>query len=133
MSKGKILIVEDEEDISDILSEMLKFFGYTVTVIADGVDAWCEVTSTEYDLVLTDLRLPGIDGMELLTKMRLHGLKTPVLIVSGIDLRGSRATLNKLGRCDTVQKPFKMEELEDKIARLINNFKRQKSKHKHSR
>jgi DNA-binding response OmpR family regulator len=130
MSKGAILIVEDEKDISDILEEMLNLFGYKTYAIADGNDAWRLLSSKEYDLILTDLRLPGIDGMELLTRMRLHDLKTPVLIISGVDLSGHRAALSKLGRCDSIQKPFKMEDLRDKLSRLINNSKQQKSKHK---
>ncbi len=132
MSKGAILIVEDEKDISDILEEMLNLFGYKTFAIADGNKAWQSLSSKEYDLILTDLRLPGIDGMELLKRMRLHDLKTPVLIISGIDLSGHQAALRKLGQCDSIQKPFKMEELQDKIARLINNSKQLKAKHKHS-
>jgi DNA-binding response OmpR family regulator len=134
MSKGAILIVEDEKDISDILEEMLILFGYKTAAISDGLDAWRLLSSKEYDLILTDLRLPGIDGIELLTRMRLNGMKTPVLIISGIDLRGHRAALAKLEQCDTIQKPFRMDELQGKIARLINSSKQRepKAKHKHN-
>jgi DNA-binding response OmpR family regulator len=133
MSKGMILVVEDEKDIADILGEMLEYFGYTISTASDGIDAWCLVSGKEYDLILTDLRLPGMDGIELLTKMRLHDIKTPVLIISGVELQGRLSAINKLGPYDTIQKPFKMEDLKEKMVRLLNNSKQQqKTKPKNS-
>lgn len=133
MSKGAILIVEDEKDIADILQEMLEYFGYSVTTSDDGIDAWCLVSGKEFDLILTDLRLPGMDGIELLTKMRLHDIKTPVLIISGVELQGRLAAISKFGPYDTIQKPFKMEDLKDKMVRLLNvGIKQQKTKPKNN-
>ncbi len=130
MSRGKILIVEDEKDISDILEEMLTLFGYTVSAIGNGLEAWRLVSQKEFDLVLTDLRLPGIDGIELLTKMRLHGIKSPVLIISGVDLQSRRAILNKLGPYDSIQKPFKMEDLNDRLTKLLKDARQNQPKTK---
>ncbi len=130
MSRGRILIVEDEKDISDILEEMLALFGYAVTAIGNGLEAWRQVSQKEFDLVLTDLRLPGIDGIELLTKMRLHGIKTPVLIISGVDLQSRRAVLNKLGPYDSIQKPFKMEDLNDRLSKLLKDARQNQPKTK---
>jgi two-component system response regulator TctD len=128
----KILIVEDEKDIADILGEMLELFGYNVTSVSDGIDAWCNISATDYDLILTDLRLPGMDGIELLTKMRVHDIRTPVLIISGVELQGRLPEISKLGPFDTIQKPFKMEDLKEKLTHLRQNVKQQKPKHKHN-
>jgi DNA-binding response OmpR family regulator len=133
MSKGAILIVEDEKDIADILGEMLEYFGYSITTAADGIDAWCLVSGKEYDLILTDLHLPGMDGIELLTKMRLHDIKTPVLIISGVGLQGRLAAISKFGPYDSIQKPFKMDDLKEKMVKLLQAASKQlKTKSRHN-
>jgi two-component system, OmpR family, response regulator TctD len=127
----KVLIVEDEKDIADILGEMLELFGYSIWVVSDGIEAWCQITAREYDLILTDLRLPGMDGIELLTKMRVHDIKTPVLIISGVELQGRVPAINKFAPFDLIQKPFKMEDLKEKLTRLLRDYKPQpQPKHK---
>ncbi len=131
MSKGTILIVEDELDIADILGEMLQLFGYNTIAVSDGIDAWCQVSAKEFDLVLTDLRLPGMDGIELLTKMRLHDIKTPVLLISGVDLQGRLSISGNMGLIDTIQKPFKIDDLKEKIIALLKNSKPHQNKTKH--
>jgi DNA-binding response OmpR family regulator len=131
MSKGTILIVEDENDIVDILGEMLEFFGYTPTAVSNGIDAWRQVSAKEYDLVLTDLHLPGMDGIELLTKMRLHDIRTPVLLISGVDLQGRLSTSGNLGQVASIQKPFRIDDLKGKIITLLKNSKPHQNKTKH--
>jgi len=125
----RVLIVEDEKDIADILGEMLELFGYSVSAVSDSIDAWRQISASNYELILTDLNLPGMDGMELLTMMRVHDIKTPVLIISGVELEGRVQAISKLGPFDTIQKPFKMGELKEKLAGLLRESKQQ-PKHK---
>ena len=126
---SRVLIVEDEKDIADILEEMLELFGYSVSAVSDGLDAWSQISASDYELILTDLHLPGMDGMQLLTKMRVHDIKTPVLIISGVELQGRVPAISKFGPFDTIQKPFKMGDLKEKLAGLLRDYKQQ-PKHK---
>jgi len=108
---NRILIVEDETRISSFLEKGLRAAGYTTTVVADGEDAALMADDREFDLLVLDLGLPGIDGHEVLRRIRAAGQRMPVIILTA--RRSVDETVAGLegGADDYVTKPFRFEEL----------------------
>lgn len=119
MAQGSILIVEDEKDVQDVLAEIVTLFGYDVSLMSDGAEAWAMIQRESFDLIITDLGLPGMDGSELLRNMRAHGIATPVLVVAGVDFDRSDLDIKNISDCAFVQKPFKINDMGSKINDLI--------------
>jgi DNA-binding response OmpR family regulator len=128
MPSKSILIVEDEKDVRDVLAEIVAMFGYEITVLSDGDEAWKEVASAKYNLIITDLGLPGLDGGELVTAMRLNGIMTPVLIIAGVNSEKSGVDCGKVANCAFIQKPFKIGDIEDKIKELLRDSEEELTK-----
>jgi len=102
-----ILIVEDDQDINDLIAKNLKLVGHTYTQVFDGLEAIKIATENNFDLILLDIMLPGMDGFEVIKKIP----HAPVIFItakSGLDYK-----LNglKLGADDYIVKPFEMLEL----------------------
>ncbi|MBS6952034.1 MAG: response regulator transcription factor [Enterocloster asparagiformis] len=115
----RLLIVEDEEDMQEALCYGLRRRGYAVDAVGDGAEAagLCEIN--DYDLVVLDLNLPGMDGMEVLEHIRSLGKPTRVLILSArSELADKLAGLDG-GAGDYLTKPFHFEELEARIRVLL--------------
>lgn len=115
----KLLIVEDEEDLQEALCYGLRKCGYAVDATGDGADAveLCEIN--EYDLVVLDLNLPGLDGMEALRQIRLLGKPTKVLILSARSEIDDKIEGLDQGASDYLTKPFHFRELEARIRMLL--------------
>jgi CheY-like chemotaxis protein len=82
MSKGRILVVDDEANARTALAELLSDEGYTVETAADGFKALGKAAETAPDLVLTDLKMPGMDGVELLRKLKADDADAVVLVMT---------------------------------------------------
>ena len=78
----RILIVEDEKSLCDTIAKGLRLDGYEVDSCFDGDNAWDMILSETYDLIILDLNLPGMDGMEILRNIRKEDIETNVLILS---------------------------------------------------
>jgi len=131
MAQGTILIIEDEQDVLDVLCEMVTLFGYTVARASDGILAWEMIRRANYDLVITDLGLPGMDGVELVKSMRANSLNVPVLVIAGIDFDKSDLEIKRASNCDFIQKPFKMKDIKEKISQLLKGKEQASQKTKH--
>lgn len=115
----RILVVEDETDLREAIAEGLRIDGYAVDTCGDGNAAYELIYVENYDCVILDLNLPGMDGLELLEKVRKKNQELKVLILSA---RGSVADKVKgldLGANDYLAKPFDFEELEARIRSLL--------------
>jgi len=124
MTQLSVLIIDDEEDIRDVLAEIVALFGYRATLLSNGLDAWKRISSEDFDLIITDLGLPGMDGIELLKKMRTVAIETPVLIITGV---GFESKFEEIAGClcwDYLQKPFTMDTLRAKITKLTKPNKK---------
>jgi DNA-binding response OmpR family regulator len=108
---NRILIVEDETRISSFLEKGLGAAGYATTVVGDGEDAVLLADDTDFDLLILDLGLPGLDGQEVLRRIRAAGQRMPVIILTA--RRSVEQTVAGLegGADDYVTKPFRFEEL----------------------
>lgn len=113
---GRILIVDDETPVLDVLSEYFATQGYTVETAANGTDALAAVQRTRPDLVLLDVRMPGMDGVEVLRRLRQldQGLAV-IMVTANEDVVLARETL-KIGAFDYVSKPFDFRYLDRAVA-----------------
>ena len=115
----RALIVEDEPDLARILHDGLTEEGYAVDLSMDGEDGLWRTTTIDYDVVVLDLGLPILDGLEILRRMRSGGRDTPVLILTARDGVRERVLGLDLGADDYLVKPFAWEELLARIRALL--------------
>lgn len=120
----KILLIEDDADISRFISKGLKEAGYTVDVLADGDMGLEYALSGLYDAMVMDIMLPGKDGLAVLSEMRNAGVETPVLILSARRSVDDRVKGIKIGGDDYMVKPFEFAELLVRIEALIRRGNR---------
>jgi DNA-binding response OmpR family regulator len=107
----RLLIVEDSDILRNNLARGLGRAGHVVDTSADGLDGKWRAETGHYDVIILDLNLPGLDGMDLLTEMRETGGKVPVLILTARDALDQRVTGLRGGADDYLVKPFDFEEL----------------------
>ena len=115
----RILLVEDNDDLAFGLRATLEFEGYEVDVVGDGREASTRIAEFEPSLVLLDLMLPGLDGYEVLSRLRNTGSKTPVLILTARGEEADVLTGFDRGADDYVTKPFSTAELLARVRALL--------------
>jgi DNA-binding response OmpR family regulator len=108
---NRILIAEDEARLASFLEKGLKANGYATTTVADGPSAVALARDEDFDLLILDLGLPGLDGMTVLRTLRGQGRRLPVLILSARDDLQDKVSGLEHGADDYVTKPFRFEEL----------------------
>ncbi len=118
---SKILIAEDEVLMLKALEFKLKKDGYQVDVASDGRQAMDKVRENTYDLILTDIMMPFVGGMEILSYIKNDPIKnaTPVLLISAVGLENIVLEGFRLGADDFIYKPFNLNELSVRIKRYI--------------
>ncbi len=107
----KLLLAEDERELSNALVAILKHSSYTVDAVYDGQDALDYILSSEYDGIILDIMMPGLEGTEVLKKIREKGISTPVLFLTAKSEIDDRIKGLDLGADDYLTKPFDMGEL----------------------
>jgi DNA-binding response OmpR family regulator len=125
---GLVLLVEDNRGISEMVGEFLERRGYSVDYAADGVTGLHLAVSNSYDVVVLDLMLPGMDGLDVCRKLRQEAKKsTPVLMLTARDTLEDKVTGLDAGADDYLVKPFEVKELEARVRSLIRRDRRQVS------
>ncbi len=114
-----ILIIDDEPDLLEKLAQVLVKEKYTVDTASDGKQALDKIWNDQYDLILLDIMLPYIDGLEILKEMRTSGVGTPVLMLTAKGDVDDRVAGLNLGADDYLAKPFSIAELLARIKALI--------------
>ncbi len=115
----RLLIVEDEEDLAGALAKGLRRQGYAVDLALDGMEG-LELTETyEYDLLILDLNLPGVDGLEVCRRVRASQPQLPILILTARGHTSDLVTGLDLGADDYVSKPFHWNELLARVRALL--------------
>lgn len=117
--KMKLLLVEDEEELAAIISKGLRKSGYAVDNAYDGEEALYFYEVNEYDLIILDLNLPKLDGLEVLNKMRKRDSSIKVIILSARSDIEDRVIGLDMGANDYLIKPFDFKELEARIRMLL--------------
>ncbi len=117
-----ILVVDDEENIRRTLIESLAALGYQAVGVADGNQALKEIESNAYDLVISDIRMPELNGIELLNAVRRNFPNLPVVIITAYPLAypEERATLE--GAAGYIAKPFRINQIDKLLSRIFYNF-----------
>ena len=116
----KILIIEDEESIASFVKRGLEEAGYRVDAVGDGTQGWEAVFAQTYDLLILDIIMPGIDGLEFCRRYRRQfGTATPILMLTALVLAEEVARGLEAGADDYLRKPFKWVELEARVANLL--------------
>jgi two-component system response regulator PilR (NtrC family) len=115
----KILVVDDEQSLREVLSIMLKRTGYAVTSVADGEEAIELLNRDIFDLVITDLRMPKIDGLEVLRAAKSASPETVVLIITAFASADSAVEAMKQGAYDYLTKPFQVDEVQLSIRNAL--------------
>lgn len=115
----RILVVEDEMDLCDTIAEGLEIDGYAVDTCYDGEEAYVLIATETYDLVVLDLNLPGMDGIDILTEVRKQNKEVKVLILSARASVADKVIGLDTGANDYLAKPFEFEELEARIRSLL--------------
>jgi two-component system OmpR family response regulator len=114
----RILIAEDDTIIADGLSRSLRQGGYAVDWAPNGLDTEAALQTTTYDLLILDLGLPKLSGLEVLRRLRARNSQLPVLILTALDGTGDRVKGLDLGADDYMAKPFELAELEARVRAL---------------
>ena len=115
----RVLIVEDEKDLALQLKTILEDEKYTVSTVFDGNSALDKILAEDFDLIILDIMLPGIDGFKILKFMRDEEINTPVLVLTAKDEDEDKVKGLDLGADDYLTKPFSQIELLARIRAIL--------------
>jgi DNA-binding NtrC family response regulator len=111
----KILVVDDENRIRSLLSEILSSEGFEVSMARDGQDSLDQMARSCFDLVITDIQMPNLDGMAMLRRMKKAGRKEKVIIMTGSGLGRDLSGEDVPPVVSRLQKPFRMDRFLDVV------------------
>ncbi|NOQ76636.1 MAG: response regulator, partial [Methylococcaceae bacterium] len=126
MTNQSILVVDDEAKMRRLLEIMLTQMGYVVYQAADGQEALDFLNNQAVDLVITDLRMPKIDGIELLRQLRERNNEVSVIVVTAYGTVETAVDTMKYGACDYIVRPFELEAVEASVKRALKLSKVQR-------
>ena len=118
--EAKVLLVDDEEDFLETLSSRLKMRGLKVSAVTSGEQAVSEAKEQEYDAIILDLSMPGLDGLETLKRIKADNPNAEIIMLTGHGSIQSGIEAMKLGAGDFLQKPVELSELMTKIGEAKN-------------
>ena len=119
MNERRVLVVDDEANMRRVLEIMLSRRGFRTLSASDGQDALEQLAETPVDLVVSDLRMPGINGIELLRRLRDAGNPVPLIMITAQGTIESAVEAMRLGACDYLLRPFDVETLDLAIQRVF--------------
>jgi len=115
----RILVVDDDPYIADLVSAALRYEGFEVQVVGTGRDALAAAAGTRHDLLVLDVMLPDMEGLEVCRRLRMDGAHVPVLFLTARDATEDKVTGLTVGGDDYVTKPFSLEELVARIRAVL--------------
>jgi len=115
----RILVVEDERKLSELIVRALKAERFAVDTAHEGKAAWMLIETYDYDLVILDLMLPGIDGGEILRRIRRKNVHVPILVLTARDAMDEKVRQFEAGADDYLTKPFAFAELVVRVKALL--------------
>jgi len=119
MSQAKILVVDDDKNIRKTVSMALESLDYFVHTAFDGKDAMLQLTGDKYDMIITDLKMPGMNGMELLEQAIAKYPEIRIVLISAHGTVDNAVEAMKLGAVDFLQKPFTPKELRNLVYNVL--------------
>ena len=119
MNKLRILVLDDEPIVGKRLKPALIKSGYDVTVVATGAEALRLIDEIAYDIVVADIRMEGVDGLEVLRHARAHSPRTRIIMITGFATVELAREALTMGAFDFIAKPFKLDDLRRTILRAV--------------
>jgi two-component system OmpR family response regulator len=119
----KVLVIDDEPGVRELISEALSLSEITAVQAADGLEALSFLRRERFDLLILDINMPKLDGLDLLEKLRTEGMSVPVLMLSA---RADKTDINqglRIGADDYLTKPFSIEELVLRVKAILRRSK----------
>ena len=120
-NQKNILIVDDDMSVRTIFSSILRKEGYRVTAVKNGYEAIKAIDEDNFDLALVDLRMPGLDGIQVLEKIKNRRPRTRVIIYTGYGSVEDEAEAMRKGAVDYLNKPFSSHELKAGVKKALEN------------
>ena len=128
MESKPILIVDDEKNIRMTLSQSLESLGVETDMAGNGEEALTKLKEKDFGLILLDIRMPGMDGMEVLRQVREVRPDIRIIMITAYGTIESAVEAMKLGAVDFLQKPFDPEEIRELVSRVLNREKLEEQK-----
>ena len=119
----KILVVDDEEGARELFNTILSDEGYHVTLAVSGEDALDRLKTDAFDLVVTDIKMPGMDGLQLLQEIRKSGARSDVIMVTAYGEVESYLKAMSLGAAEYINKPIRIKELKRIVHKVLTERK----------
>ena len=119
----RILVVDDEEGARELFNTILTDEGYEVTLANNGQDALSRMKNGAYDLVVTDIKMPGMDGLQLLQELRKTGSQADVIMVTAYGEVESYLKAMSLGAAEYINKPIRIKELKRIVHKVLTERK----------
>jgi len=133
MTTPNVLIVDDEPAVGALLAEAVSSAGYATAVVSDGSSALDRIRSGQFALVLSDVRMPGFDGIELLRRIKAHAPEIEVVMITALaDIERAREMI-RLGASDYLIKPFTLDEVRMSVKRAVEKYQCWQDTHAHQR
>lgn len=123
-----VLVIDDDENLRDTIGLLLEKEGFRAVLVADGRTGLDQALTLRPNLILADLRMPGLSGMEVCKQLRSAGIKTPLIVLSAIGDELDKVLLLEIGADDYVVKPFGTRELLARIRALLRRTAPDESK-----
>lgn len=120
-----ILIVDDEDDIKELLTSFFTSKGHHCDTACDGIEALNMMCDADYDAVITDIKMPNMDGIVLTQKIAKRYPGLPVIVMTGFEVEYSEEKVIEAGAGDFIIKPFSMRELSARLRRLMRDYNQQ--------
>lgn len=114
----RILLIEDEIKTVQSLRQGLEELNWTVDIATDGDTGWRYITDNHYDVIVSDIMMPGLDGLEICRRLREQGQKTPVLLLSALGHTDDKVSGLEAGADDYLSKPFEFREFTARVKAL---------------
>src|SRR5437867_8496260 len=115
----RILVIDDEKSMRELLAHVLKRAGYRVTTAENG-ETGCQLFDMDvYDLVISDISMPGVSGLDVLRRVHESVSDTPVILITAYGSKETAIEAVKLGAFDYFEKPFKVEEVRTRVANAL--------------
>lgn len=116
---SRILVIEDDHDINNLISMNLSDMLYQVDSCENGSQGFAKASQDDYDLIVLDLMLPGMDGLDICRQLRAQKLNTPILMLTARDSEADRVVGLEMGADDYLTKPFSVRELQARVKAML--------------
>lgn len=122
---SKILIIEDDPDIAELVSIHMIDTGFETEKVHDGKEGLIRAMEDNYELIILDLKLPGMDGLEICRKLRMEKINTPIIMLTSKSEEIDRVLGLEIGADDYLTKPFSIRELVARVKTVLRRGKRE--------